>query len=124
MNTRTVRTQSKENKRIYNYIRELYYRAGYELIQNLQNDGKIVKFQFNPKYFEQFLNLVDGEIIECVEGCLLDNFLIYSKLGTIVVYEHYLNCGSSDFLILIQDSKETEIETQWWKYYEKNVEEE
>lgn len=124
MNTRTVRTQSKENKRIYNYIRELYYRAGYELIQNLQNDGKIVKFQFNPKYFEQFLNLVDGEIIECVEGCLLDNFLIYSKLETIVVYEHYLNCWTSDFLILIQDSKETEIETQWWEYCDEHLEEE
>lgn len=34
-----------------------------------------------------------------VDGALLDNFMLACKRGFAAVYEHYLNCWSSDYLV-------------------------
>jgi len=41
----------------------------------------------------------DGETVEAVEGCLLDNFVVACRRGWAFVYEHYLNPWASNYLV-------------------------
>ena len=51
----------------------------------------------NSDSLDMFLHQNKGEVIDCVEGCLLDNLLINAKRGTIALYEHYVNCWTSNY---------------------------
>ncbi len=49
-----------------------------------------------PKWIRQNRAEYTGDF---AEGCLLDNFVLSCRRGFAAVYEHYLNCWSSDYLI-------------------------
>ena len=46
---------------------------------------------------DMFMHQNKGEVIDCVEGSLLDNLLINTKRGTVALYEHYVNCWTSNY---------------------------
>ena len=56
------------------------------------------KFRLNMS-LEKWIHQNAGEIIDFVEGCLLDNYLISCKNGTAAVLETYLNPNSSGYTV-------------------------
>lgn len=39
------------------------------------------------------------EVVECVDGCLIDNLLVFNQGMTVVFYEKYVNCWTSRYLV-------------------------
>lgn len=48
---------------------------------------------------DKFLYQNRAEVIDCIEGCLLDNLLCYTRRGILMIKERALNCWSSDYLV-------------------------
>jgi len=48
---------------------------------------------------EKFLHQNKVEVIDCIEGCLLDNLLCCTRRGVILLQEHYINEWSSDYMV-------------------------
>lgn len=46
---------------------------------------------------EKLLYQNRGEIIDCTEGCLIDNLLIETKRGYMALIETYVNCWTSNY---------------------------
>lgn len=62
-----------------------------------------MEFFIRPKDLEKWIYQNRAEYTGAfVEGCLLDNFVLACKRGFVAVYEHILNCWSSDYLIEFQ----------------------
>ena len=38
-----------------------------------------------------------GTIVDCIEGCLLDNLMVDCKRGTAYIFEEYVNANSSRY---------------------------
>jgi len=57
------------------------------------------KYKIAPENLEKFLYQNRAEVIDCIEGCLLDNLLCYTRRGILFLKEHYLNCWSSDYQV-------------------------
>ena len=55
-----------------------------------------------------------GEILDIIEGCLIDNFLIATKRGYILLIERYVNCWTSEH-VLYFSKDEKEINNIWYK---------
>lgn len=54
----------------------------------------------DPKKLDKFLYQNGAELLEWFDGCLQDNALYQTDNGGILaIYEHYLNCWSSDLYI-------------------------
>ena len=54
------------------------------------------------KYYGQLEKLIKqnkGEILDIIEGSLIDNFLITTKRGYIALIETYMNCWSSYYTL-------------------------
>ena len=76
-------------------------------------DSKITRFSINPRYFPKWLHQNRGEVIDIVEGCLLDDYLVQTKRGYAAVYEHFLNEWSSDYHIEFQAGRADELFERW-----------
>lgn len=50
------------------------------------------------------------------EGGLLDNFMLACKRGFAAVYEHYLNCWSSDYLIEFESGAAQDVWENWYRF--------
>ena len=61
---------------------------------------------------EKLLHQNQGEIIDIVEGSLIDNFLIATKRGYIALIETYQNCWSS-YHVLNFSTNSNEINAIW-----------
>ena len=57
---------------------------------------KIYKFSGNTS---DFLQAVNGDYIDCLEGTLLDDLLIYGNNGYIAMFETYQNSNCSIYTI-------------------------
>ena len=55
---------------------------------------------------EKFLYQNKAVIVDCVEGCLIDNILCETKRGLMTLTEHYLNCWTSDYLVTFGTTEE------------------
>ena len=62
-------------------------------------------YYLSQSQLDELVEKTNADCIEFVEGCLLDNALYNSEIGLIVVYEHYLNCWSSDYKVIIATSE-------------------
>lgn len=51
-----------------------------------------------------------------VDGCLLDNFVVCTKRGFAAVYEHYVNCWTSDYYIEFQPGAAQEVFRRWYDF--------
>lgn len=74
-----------------------------------------------PKWFHQNKAEYTGDY---EEGCLLDNFIVETKRGYAVFYEHYLNANSSDYLVEFQPYNESqggnELYDRWYEFIDKS----
>ena len=52
-----------------------------------------------PEAIEQLLTLPDTELLDCIEGSLLDEYLIAIGENLLIAYEQPLNCWSSCYRI-------------------------
>lgn len=64
---------------------------------NETETGKRAYTAFPIENLETWVKQNNGEYIDCIEGCLLDNYVIACKRGTAFIYEKYLNCWSSTY---------------------------
>lgn len=51
-----------------------------------------------------------------VEGCLLDNFVLVCRRGFAAVYEHYLNCWSSNYLVEFEPGAAQNVWERWYQF--------
>ena len=58
------------------------------------------KYKVNNLNIEKFLHQNKGEIISCIDGTLIDNYLIENKRGYIILMETYVNCWTSNYSLL------------------------
>lgn len=59
-----------------------------------------------------------------VEGCLLDNFVLVCRRGFAAVYEHYLNCWSSNYLVEFEPGAAQNVWERWYQFETAAVSEE
>lgn len=78
-------------------------------------------YYLNGDQLNELIERTDAEIIDGYEGCLLDNALYYSEKMTFAVYEHYINCWSSDYEVIIaRTEKDIEkVTNDFWYNMEK-----
>ena len=68
------------------------------------------QYILSPGNLDKFLYQNRAEVIDCIEGCLLDNLLCYTRRGIMMIREHYLNCYSSDYEVSFVPFKATKGE--------------
>ena len=80
-------------------------------------------FYISSNNLEKWLHQNDGTYTgDFMEGCLLDNFIVETKRGYAVFYEHYVNEWSSVYRVEFQSFKESrckELFDRWYKFIEK-----
>lgn len=64
----------------------------------------VVLNKLNQESLDKRLEDIHAEIIECVEGCLLDNGLYHTDIGTVAVYETYVNEWTSLYKLVLPNS--------------------
>lgn len=57
----------------------------------------MTKFYIGSTELKKWLHQNNGTAVDCVEGCLLDNLLVETKRGLVIIKEHFLNTWSSDY---------------------------
>ena len=61
----------------------------------------------------------DGEVIDCIEGCLLDSLLVECKRGLMAIMETYVNPWVSKYTIYFSKNRD-EVWTLWDKALSEN----
>ena len=61
-------------------------------------------FYINSCDLEKWIFQNKAVVLDCLEGCLLDNLLLECKRGYAAIYEHYLNSNSSNYLVIFSNS--------------------
>ena len=64
----------------------------------------VVLNKLNQESLDKRLEDIHAEIIECVEGCLLDNGLYHTDIGIVAVYETYVNEWTSLYKLVLPNS--------------------
>lgn len=89
----------------------------------------VTSFRISPENLDMWMHQNEAEYTGAfVEGSLLNNFVLACKRGFAAVYEHYLNCWSSDYLIEFQPGAAQDVWKNWynlenWPKANKNGEE-
>lgn len=83
----------------------------------------MTRFTIAPRHIDMWLHQNAAETLDCVEGCLLDSFIVGTKNGYAAIYEHYLNANSSDYLVEFERGDAPNVWTGWEEFAEKNREE-
>ena len=77
------------------------------------------------KHINTWIRQNDGETVDAVEGCLLDNFVVACRRGWAFVYEHFVNAWSSNYLVIFVPYKdEAACRAAWdeWEVFRDSVE--
>jgi hypothetical protein len=78
---------------------------------------KMTEFDINPKYLEMWLHQNRAEYTgDCVEGVLLDNFVLATKRGFAAVYEKYCNEWTSCYHVVFEPGTAQNMFRQWYKF--------
>ena len=59
-----------------------------------------------------------AETADFREGCLLDNFIVWTKRGVAAIYEHCLNSWSSDYLVEFEPGDAPNVWERWEAFIE------
>ena len=62
------------------------------------------------KWLHQNRAVYTGDFLD---GCLLDNFVVWTNRGVAAVYEHYLNANSSCYEIAFQAGDGAAVWEEW-----------
>lgn len=85
----------------------------------------MTRFYISPKNMEKWMHQNGANYTgTMVEGCLLDNFVLACNRGYAAVYEHYLNCWSSDYLVEFEPGTAQEVWERWYQFEAAAVSEE
>lgn len=77
----------------------------------------MTRFCIDPKNLEKWMHQNGANYTgTMVEGCLLDNFVLVCKRGYAAVYEHYLNCWSSDYLVEFEPGAAQGVWRRWYQF--------
>ena len=76
------------------------------------------EFYLNPSHLNRWLHQNDAEYIECLEGCLLDNYVVSTRRGYAMITEHYLNSNSSDYYVLFAPYTHAGVVVSEWNDFE------
>lgn len=57
------------------------------------------QYKLNPGILDKFIYQNKAEIVDCIDGVLLDDLLFYTRRGMIALFETYVNSNMSDFTV-------------------------
>ena len=76
------------------------------------------KYKYNGS-IEKLMHQNRGEIIDIIEGCLIDNYLINTKRGYMAIIESFVNTCTSNHTIYFSTDP-GEIDYIWDRYQAAN----
>lgn len=79
----------------------------------------MTRFYISQKNLPIWLKQNDAETADFREGCLADNFIVWTKRGAAGIYEHYLNTWASDYLVEFEPGDAPNVWKRWEKFTEK-----
>ena len=93
--------------------------------------AKIKEFYLNPCHYNKWAHQNQVEYTgHCVEGVLLDNFVVITKHGMAAIYEHYVNPNKSNYRIEFQREGKLEeggdyiaLWHNWYLFEDRDIEE-
>lgn len=87
--------------------------------------GKHTYSTFPIEQLDTWIKQNNGEYIDCIEGCLLDNYVIACKRGTAFIYERYLNSNSSGYeCYFVPNNAPNDVLNEFWDEFEQLREQE
>ena len=85
---------------------------------------KVTKFYIDSNNLEKWIHQNNAEYTGAFyEGCLLDNFVLVTDKGFAAVYEHYVNCWTSDYYVEYQKGAAQKVWKKWYDFEKKYLEE-
>ena len=63
-------------------------------------------YKFGAMRYEKWLKQNDGEVIDILEGCLLDSLMVNTKRGVALLMETYVNSNSSNYTLYFAANKD------------------
>jgi hypothetical protein len=72
----------------------------------------MTKFYLNPRTLEKWQHQNGAYCDDMIEGNLLDNMLLDCKNGYAALYEHYVNCWTSNYLVIFGKTQDEIREIQ------------
>jgi hypothetical protein len=79
----------------------------------------MTEFDINPKCFDEWFHQNKAAYTgDCVEGVLLDNFVIMTKRGFAAVYEKYCNESTSCYHVVFETGTAQNMFKQWYEFEE------
>ena len=70
-------------------------------------------YEYRGKDIDKLIRQNDGEVIDCIEGCLLDDMLVECKRGLMAILETYINSNMSGYRIYFSKDRD-----EIWKLWE------
>ncbi|MEG1726077.1 MAG: hypothetical protein RR313_11850 [Anaerovoracaceae bacterium] len=81
----------------------------------------MTSYRMDSKNLEKWIAQNKAEYTgDFVDGALLDNFMLSCKRGYAAVYEHYLNCWESDYIIEFGLGSARDVWRKWFEFYDRN----
>ena len=93
--------------------------------------AQLKEFYLNPLQFNKWAHQNDVEYTgACIDGVLLDNFVVITKHGMAAIYEHYVNPNMSNYRVVFQRRGKLEegrdyiaLWHNWYKFEDREIEE-
>ena len=85
-----------------------------------KTDG-VTRFRIDACNLEKWLHQNKADIIDCFDGCLLDNYIASTTRGYAFIYEHYVNCWTSDYLFEFVPYKAKKAVEHLFNEWDRNV---
>ena len=87
----------------------------------MNNNKIITSFTIDSDFLEQFVHQNNAKYIECIEGCLLDNYVLACNRGTAFIYEQYVNEWTSNYRVEFYKKGHEEEGWDKWYNFEENI---
>lgn len=86
--------------------------------QRSEDRPPVTCFYIDPgAAFQKWITQNRGEYTgDYIEGVLQDSFVISTPRGYAAVYEHYLNCWSSDYYVEFQPGAAEDVWSAWYEF--------
>lgn len=86
------------------------------------NTEKVTRFYIDSNNLEKWIHQNNAEYTgDFYEGCLLDNFVLVTDKGFAAVYEHYVNCWTSNYYVEYQKGAAQTVWKKWYDFEEKYI---
>lgn len=87
----------------------------------MKMDDRVLTLRFRPSELEKWMHQNKAQHTgACVEGCLLDNFVLACKRGFAAVYERYVNEWTSEYRVEFEQGAALEVWRRWYEFEERS----